>query len=119
MDYDEAKEKLHERKFLVKREYVENDGTHNGNEVQGIVDLVAGTSYPKGTTVTLLVWEELPTEENSTETDPFAPQEPTTAEEQPSQGVEEPTATSPLIPQTTVPPTEAPTNPVIPGFPIF
>ncbi len=119
MDYEEAKDKLHERKFLVKREYVENDGTHNGNEVQGVVDLVAGTSYPKGTTVTLLVWEELPTEENSTETDPFAPQEPTSAEETPSQGIEEPTATSPLIPQTTVPPTEAPTNSVIPGFPIF
>lgn len=120
MDYEEAKDKLHERKFLVKREYVENDGTHNGNEVQGVVDMVVGTDYPKGTTVTLLVWEELPTEEYSSQADPFTPQEPTSAEETPSQGTEEPSATSPLIPQTTVPVTEAPTTADnILGLPIF
>lgn len=121
MDYDEAKDKLHERKFLVKREYVENDGTHTANEVQSVLDMVVGKDYPKGTTVTLLVWDEAPTEESSSELDPFAPQESTTV----APGVETPsdtpdqTVTSPLIPQTTVPVTEAPTTGSILEFPIF
>lgn len=133
MDYEEAKDKLHESKFLVKREYVENDGTHTADEVQGIVDMIIGDSYPKGTTVTLLVWDEAPTEESSSFEDPFAPQETTTvytpglepatqaptAPADPSSPAtpsvpatqpEVPTA-GPLIPQTTVPQTTPPTEP--------
>ena len=124
MDYDEAKDKLHDSNFLVKREYVENDGTHTAQEVQGIHEMTIGEQYPKGTTVTLLVWDEPLTEEGSTENDPFSPQlPPVTSYDEPTQGTADPEpsapaepdtvptepATSPLVPQTTVPPaTESP-----------
>lgn len=62
MEYEAAKALLKERKFTVSREYVENDGTHTAGEVQSVVNLSVGKSYPKGTEVTVLVWDEAPTQ---------------------------------------------------------
>lgn len=62
MEYEAAKALLKERKFTVSREYVDNDGTHTAGEVQSVVNLVVGKSYPKGTEVTVLVWDEAPTQ---------------------------------------------------------
>ncbi len=62
MEYEDAKALLKERKFTVSREYVDNDGTHTAGEVQSVVNLVVGKSYPKGTEVTVLVWDEAPTQ---------------------------------------------------------
>ena len=122
MDYEEAKEKLQESKFKVKREYIENDGTHTAEEVQSVLDMTIGMTYSKGTTVTLLVWDEAPTTEESSVYDPFAQQPTTTVPSNPGNQTtttvvpsvpsEQPTepVTNPLIPQTTVPVTEPPTQ---------
>ncbi len=110
MDYEKAKEKLHERNFLVKREYVENDGSHTAQEVQSILDMVIGKGYPKGTTVTLLVWDEPLTEEVTTVYDPFAPQEPITDQ---FPGTEIPTDNGGLTDSTTAPQSDQPSDPVI------
>ncbi len=87
MDYDDAKALLKERNFTIDREYVENDGTHTAGEVQSVVNLTVGKSYPKGTEVTILVWDEAPTEATQP---PLITQQPTTQpnETDPTEGGE-------------------------------
>lgn len=107
MDYDAAKERLKAANFTVVKELVENDGTHTAGEVQGVSNLTVGKSYPKGTEVTLLVWDEAPTEaplippvnETTAAEDPSNNEEPST-EETPSQSTseEETSGSSGLIP---------------------
>lgn len=107
MDYDAAKERLKAANFTVVKELVENDGTHTAGEVQGVSNLTVGKSYPKGTEVTLLVWDEAPTEaplippvnETTAAEEPPNNEEPST-EETPSQSTseEETSGSSGLIP---------------------
>ncbi len=107
MEYDAAKALLKERHFTVSREYVENDGTHTEGEVQSVVNLVVGKSYPKGTEVTVLVWDEAPTEKPTL----FPNFGFTTPTDQPTDAVE---TTAPEAPDETDAPTE-PTGGEIPA----
>lgn len=62
MDFEDAQERLKASNFKVSKELIENDGTHTAGVVQGVDNLTVGKSYPKGTEVTLIVWDEAPTE---------------------------------------------------------
>ncbi len=62
MDFEDAQERLKAANFKVSKELVENDGTHTAGVVQSVDNLTVGKSYPKGTQVTLIVWDEAPTE---------------------------------------------------------
>lgn len=62
MDFEDAQERLKASNFKVSKELVENDGTHTAGVVQSVDNLTVGKSYPKGTQVTLIVWDEAPTE---------------------------------------------------------
>ncbi len=91
MDYEDAADRLETFHFKVSKELVENDGTHTAGEVQGVANLTVGKSYPKGTQVTLLVWDEAPTQAPlipPVEEQPSAPEEPSTPEE-PSESTDE------------------------------
>lgn len=88
MDYEDAAERLRASNFKVSKELVENDGTHTAGVVQSVANLTVGKSYPKGTEVTLVVWDEAPTEaplippvdEPSSSDDSSNSQEPSTEE---------------------------------------
>lgn len=62
MDFEDAQERLKASNFKVSKELIENDGTHTAGVVQSVSNLTVGKSYPKGTQVTLVVWDEAPTE---------------------------------------------------------
>ena len=94
MDIEDAEERLTASNFKVSKELVENDGTHTAGVVQGVENLTVGKSYPKGTQVTLLVWDEAPTEA------PLIPpsEDPTSSEE--VTGGEEPSTEEPDVDNT-------------------
>lgn len=110
MDYDDAKELLKERNFTVIRETKDNDGTHAANEVESVVNLTVGKSYPKGTQVTLIVWGEVQSTVTQTPeiTPPATPGETDTTAEP---GTEATTA-EPIEPEPEV--TDPVTDPVQP-----
>ena len=97
MDYEDARERLAASKFKVTKELIENDGTHTAGVVQSVANLTVGKSYPKGTEVTLVVWDEAPTEaplippvdEPSSSEDITGTEEPSTSEEPPVENTEE------------------------------
>lgn len=112
MDYEDAYKLLVSSNFKVVRESKANDGTHVANTVESVVDLNVGASYPKGTVVTLVVWDEpseitsgsqilVPTNPPST----MAPEEPTTLPDYQEPTFEVPTIPSqdPIIDTPTVP----------------
>ncbi|MBR2957150.1 MAG: PASTA domain-containing protein [Clostridia bacterium] len=88
MDFEDAAERLRVSNFKVSKELIENDGTHTAGVVQSVANLTVGKSYPKGTEVTLVVWDEAPTEaplippvdEPSSSDDTSDTQEPSTDE---------------------------------------
>lgn len=108
MDYEDAKKLLAERKFSVAKEESENDGTHTEGTVQAVVNLVVGKSYPKGTTVTLVVWGAAP--ENITVPDaPDSPDNPGYTEA-PDEPVEDTPTTQHEEQSTEQPVTDTPTT---------
>lgn len=94
MDYEDAAERLRASNFKVSKELVENDGTHTAGVVQSVANLTVGKSYPKGTEVTLVVWDEAPTEA------PLIPpvDEPSSADD--SSNSQEPSTEEPVVDNT-------------------
>lgn len=115
LKYDSARILLQERHFQVAKESLPNDGSHVAGTVQNVLNLTIGKSYPKGTLVRLVVWDE-PVEETEP---PTTVEETTTSLTEPTTSSEE-TTTSAEPETTTEAPTAAATEPttVVP-FPDF
>ncbi len=94
MDFADAVERLEAFKFKVSKELVENDGTHTAGVVQDVSNLTVGKSYPKGTEVTLLVWDEAPTEA------PLIPPFEDSSSAEDVSGTEEPSTEEPVVDST-------------------
>lgn len=67
LDYKDAESELKDLGFKVKKELLENDGSHDAGIVE-MMDKVAGLEFDKGTEIVLSVWDE-PDEEETTEED--------------------------------------------------
>lgn len=116
LKYDSARILLQERNFQVAKESLPNDGSHVAGTVQNVLNLTIGKSYPKGTLVRLVVWEE-PVEETEP---PTTVEETTTSAPEPTTSAEEPTTSGEPVsdPATDAPTTAAEPTTVIP-FPDF
>lgn len=64
--YEDAEKELKELGFKVKKDVLENDGSHEAGIVE-MADKVAGLEFDKGTEIVLSVWDEA--EEETTEED--------------------------------------------------
>ncbi len=116
LKYDSARILLQERHFQVAKESLPNDGSHVAGTVQNVLNLTIGKSYPKGTLVRLVVWEE-PVEETEP---PTTVEETTTSAPEPTTSAEETTTSGEPVsePATDAPTTAAEPTTVIP-FPDF